>query len=66
MKKETKRILAEVALDLLVSTYNNKILFFLVFLCERLYSFGAKEELENLKTKYNYILQYYYHLHNNL
>ena len=28
-------------------TYNNKILFFLVFLCERLYSFGAKEELEN-------------------
>ena len=27
-------------------TYNNKILFFLVFLCERLYSFGAKEELE--------------------
>ena len=28
-------------------TYNNKILFLLVFLCERLYSFGAKEELEN-------------------
>ena len=27
-------------------TYNNKILFFLVFICERLYSFGAKEELE--------------------
>ncbi len=27
-------------------TYNNKILFFLVFLCERLYSFGAKEELK--------------------
>lgn len=27
-------------------TYNNKVLFFLVFVCERLYSFGAKEELE--------------------
>lgn len=32
-------------------TYNNKILFFLVFLCERLYSFGAKEELENSLEK---------------
>ena len=28
-------------------TYNNKLLFFLVFICERLYSFGAKDELEN-------------------
>lgn len=28
-------------------TYNSKILFFLIFLGERLYSFGAKEELEN-------------------
>ena len=27
-------------------TYNSRILFFLVFVCERLYSFGAKEELE--------------------
>ena len=27
-------------------TYNNKVLFFLVFVCERLYSFGSKEELE--------------------
>ena len=27
-------------------TYNNKVLFFLVFVCERLYSFGVKEELE--------------------
>ena len=27
-------------------TYNNKLLFFLVFLGERLYSFGAKDELE--------------------
>lgn len=26
--------------------YNNKVLFFLVFVCERLYSFGVKEELE--------------------
>ncbi len=31
-------------------TYNNKVLFFLVFVCERLYSFGAKEELEKIQT----------------
>ena len=29
-------------------TYNNKVLFFLVFVCERLYSFGAKEELKKV------------------
>ena len=29
-------------------TYNNKVLFFLVFVCEMLYSFGAKEELEKI------------------
>lgn len=27
-------------------TYNNKVLFFMVFLCERMYSFGSKDELE--------------------
>lgn len=28
-------------------TYNNKVLFLLVFVCDRMYSFGAKEDLDS-------------------
>lgn len=34
-------------------TYNNKILFFLVFVCERMYSFGAKEDLDSSLDEFN-------------
>ena len=52
MNHNKKNIISALLFSLLsiigyLITYNNKLLFFLVFVCERLYSFGAKEELEN-------------------
>ena len=52
MNHNKKNIISALVFSLLsiigyLITYNNKILFFLVFVCERLYSFGAKDELEN-------------------
>ena len=51
MNHNKKNIISELVFSMLsiiayLITYNNKVLFFLVFVCERLYSFGAKEELE--------------------
>ena len=37
----------------LVTYNNNKILFFLVFVCERMYSFGAKEDLDSSLDEFN-------------
>lgn len=52
MNQNKKNIISALVFSLLsiigyLITYNNKILFFLVFIGERLYSFGAKDELEN-------------------
>lgn len=52
MNHNKKNIISALVFSLLsiigyLITYNNKILFFLVFIGERLYSFGGKEELEN-------------------
>lgn len=52
MKHDRKNIISALVFSMLsiigyLVTYNNRVLFFLVFVCERLYSFGAKEELEN-------------------
>ncbi|WP_296647960.1 hypothetical protein, partial [Romboutsia sp. 13368] len=52
MNRNKKNIISALVFSLLsiigyLITYNNKLLFFLVFVGERLYSFGAKEELEN-------------------
>lgn len=34
-------------------TYNNKMLFFLVFVGERMYSFGAKEDIDSSLDEFN-------------
>ena len=52
MNHNNKNIISALVFSMLsiigyLITYNNKLLFFLVFICERLYSFGAKEELED-------------------
>ena len=52
MNHNKKNIISALVFSLLsiigyLITYNNKLLFFLVFVGERLYSFGAKEELED-------------------
>ena len=52
MKENKHNIISALVFSILtiigyIVTYSNKILFLLVFICERMYSFGAKEDLDN-------------------
>lgn len=52
MKENKNNIISALVFSMLtiigyLVTYTNKILFLLVFICERMYSFGAKEDLDN-------------------
>lgn len=58
MNRNKNNIISALVFSMLVIigylvTYNNKILFFLVFVCERMYSFGAKEDLDSSLDEFN-------------
>lgn len=58
MNRNKNNIISALVFSMLVIigylvTYNNKILFFLVFVCERMYSFGAKEDIDSSLDEFN-------------